>query len=315
MKKESFWYTTKDQHEIHVKCWHSPTPPKAIVQIAHGMVEHIERYDAFATYLTEQGITVYGHDHRGHGKTGEKNNTQGFFAEKNGFDRVVYDCIELTEMIRENNKQLPIFLVGHSMGSFISRRYIMLTPQYLTGVILIGTSFQPNSLLNVAKQAAKVTTMFRGKNKEAKLMNKLTFLGYNKHTDKQTDFDWLCSVHKEVEQYEEDKLCGFIPTNQFFYDLYTGIQLIQSKEKNKLIPTGLPLLFLSGKDDPVGQYGQGVEKCVDFYQTLGVKNIDLHLYEEKRHEILNETNKIDIFHEIVTWINRQMTCHNLTQSL
>ncbi|SFM21590.1 Lysophospholipase, alpha-beta hydrolase superfamily [Gracilibacillus orientalis] len=315
MLEESFWFHTNDQHELFVKHWQHTSSPKAIIQIAHGMVEHIERYHEFATYLTEQGFTVYGHDHRGHGKTGENANSLGYLAEENGFDRVVQDCIELTEMIEKKYPQTPIFLMGHSMGSFICRRYMMLAPNHLAGAILIGTGFQPSGLLKVAKQMAKTVGYFKGRNTEAKLMNKLTFFGYNKHTDNQTVFDWICSDQQEVEKYTEDKWCGFTPTNQFFYDLYTGLQWIQSKDKTANIPKDLPLFFVSGKEDPVGQYGEGVQKAVAFYRSIDMENVNYHLYEKGRHEILNETNKKEVFHDIVTWIRKQMACHNFTQSL
>ncbi|WP_208588075.1 alpha/beta hydrolase [Gracilibacillus suaedae] len=315
MKADSFWFRTTDDHELFVKRWQSSSSPKAIIQIAHGMVEHIERYQSFATFLASHGFTVYGHDHRGHGQTGTNVNALGYFAEENGFDRVVQDCIELTEMIEIKHPRIPIFLLGHSMGSFISRRYLMLAPEHLAGVILVGTGFQPNSLLKIAKQLTKVVGHLKGKKTEAKLMNKLTFFGYNKNTDNQTAFDWICSDQNEVEKYQQDKWCGFIPSNQFFYDLYTGLQLIQSKDTTDTIPKGIPLYFVSGKEDPVGQYGQGVLKAVAFYRSLGLEHVDYHLYENGRHEILNETNKTEIFHDIVTWIEEQMTCHNLTQSL
>ncbi|MGN8645354.1 lysophospholipase [Gracilibacillus sp. HCP3S3_G5_1] len=315
MPNQSFWFRTADQHELYVKCWHSTSSPKAIVQIAHGMVEHIERYSEFATYLTQHDITVYGHDHRGHGKTGENANALGYFAEENGFDRVVQDCIELTEMIKQKYPQTPIFLIGHSMGSFISRRYMMVAPNHLSGVILVGTGFQSTRLLKTARQMTKAICHFKGKNAEAKLMNNLTFFGYNKHTDNETPFDWICSDPKEVEKYQEDKWCGFIPTNQFFYDLYTGLQLIQTKDKSEKIPKNLPVYFVSGKEDPVGQYGEGIHKAVAFYRSIGMKTVDYHLYDNARHEILNETNKLEIFHDIVTWIEKQMACHGFTLSL
>ncbi|QGH34151.1 alpha/beta fold hydrolase [Gracilibacillus salitolerans] len=315
MQEESFWFCTDDQHDLFVKCWQNTSSPKAIIQIAHGMVEHIERYHDFATYLTEHNFTVYGHDHRGHGKTGDNANSLGYFADENGFDRVVQDCIELTEMIKQKHPHTPIFLIGHSMGSFVSRRYMMLEPNHLTGVILVGTGFQPYALLTMAKQLAKTVGYIRGQNAEAKLMNKLTFFGYNKHTDNQTAFDWICSDQEEVEKYTKDKFCGFTPTNQFFYDLYTGLQWIQSKDKTDNIPKDLPLLFVSGKEDPVGHYGEGVQKAVAFYRSIDMKNVNNHLYEKGRHEILNETNKIEVFHNIVTWIEKQMACHNFTLSL
>ncbi|SHM94510.1 alpha/beta hydrolase [Gracilibacillus kekensis] len=313
MYEESFWYHTNDQHQLFVRCWRNTVQPKAVVQLAHGMVEHIERYNEFATYLADQGFIVYGHDHRGHGRTGEKADSLGFFAEKDGFERVVQDCIELTEFLKKEHPSLPVFLIGHSMGSFISRRYIMLNPEYLNGVILVGTGFQPSGLLKFGKGMVKSVRLLKGKLSPSPLMNNLTFLGYNKKTDKHTKLDWLCSNPTEVKKYQKDPLCGFIPSLQFFYDFYKGIESIQSKANSFHIPKDLPLLFLSGKEDPVGQYGKGVEKTVSFYQSIGMESIEYHLYNYSRHELLNETNKEEAFQDISEWLNRQIACKKSTQ--
>ncbi|WP_058306778.1 alpha/beta hydrolase [Gracilibacillus massiliensis] len=312
MNEESFWYHTNDQHELFVRCWKRSVEPKAVVQIAHGMVEHIERYNEFATYLAEQGFIVYGHDHRGHGRTGQRADSLGFFGESNGFERVVQDCIELTEHIKKKHPSIPIFLIGHSMGSFISRRYIMQKPEYLNGVILVGTGFQPSALLKIGKLLAKTIGIKKEKSSPSPFMNNITFFGYNKKTDRKTSLDWLSSNPQEIKKYQNDPLCGFVPSIQFFYDFYNGIENIQSKASANKIPKDLPLLLLSGKEDPVGHYGKGVEKTVAFYQLLGLQSIEWHLYNHSRHELLNETNKTVAYQDIIKWLDRQIACKNST---
>ncbi|GAE92791.1 lysophospholipase [Gracilibacillus boraciitolerans JCM 21714] len=163
MDEESFWFHTKDKQELFVKCWKKTDKPKAIILIAHGMAEHIERYNEVASYFADHHFIVYGHDHRGHGKTGQLAESLGFFAEKDGFDLVVQDLMELTTFIKEKHPNIPIFLIGHSMGSFICRRYMMLNGDNLNGVILIGTGFQSPLLLKAAKKIAKYMVKIKGK--------------------------------------------------------------------------------------------------------------------------------------------------------
>ncbi|GAE92790.1 lysophospholipase [Gracilibacillus boraciitolerans JCM 21714] len=143
----------------------------------------------------------------------------------------------------------------------------------------------------------------------------MTFLNYNKRTNQHSSFDWLCTDQYVITKYKQDPLCGFIPSNQFFYDLYDGMETIQSAADSKKIPKLLPLLLLSGKDDPVGQYGQGVQKAINFYQSLELYSVNYHIYDKNRHEILNEVNKKEVFQDITNWLDGQITCNNKKQSI
>lgn len=308
MNHHTRWLTMDDNHPIHIKSWLPNEEPKAIVQLAHGMVEHMNRYHEFAAFLTNHQIAVYGNDHRGHGQTGLAADQLGFLSTSNGFERITKDCITVTKWIKEKHPNIPILLIGHSMGSFVSRYYITKEPQLIQGVILIGTGFQPSALLTVGKTLAKTFGKLNGKQTKAPILNSITFFGYNKGTNHSTPMDWLCSDEKVTQQYIQDPLCGFIPTNQFFYDLYNGIQSIQSKKNAGSIPKDLPLLFLSGLDDPVGSYGKGVKKAFTFYQDIGLHNIDYKLYPNARHELLHEMDKEEIFQSILKWINKQIYC-------
>ncbi|WP_163536516.1 alpha/beta hydrolase [Gracilibacillus sp. YIM 98692] len=315
MSSYSFWLDVEPDISIYVRRWNSFQPAKAVIQIAHGMTEHIGRYQEFAQYLMEKGFIVYGNDHRGHGKTADKTKEFGFFAEKEGFEKVTHDLVKVTGHIKEEYPDLPVYLIGHSMGSFLVRRYITLDTSNIAGAILLGTGSQPSFLLKAGKQLANIMNKQKGNRSKGDFMNKLTFFGYNKRFLGNTPFDWLNSDKNEIKKYMEDEYCGFVPTNQFFYDLYSGMEKIQSKKVAKSIPRDFPLLFISGKEDPVGHYGKGVQKAVDFYKKNGMASVELRLLPSLRHELLNEKSKYEIFDEIISWILGQNTCYFDEKSL
>ncbi len=304
-----------DNHSVYLRKWEDVETPTAIVQIAHGMAEHIERYHGLAQFLNNHQIIVYGNDHRGHGETGNRANTQGFLGKRNGFDRTAQDLKEITSFIRNEQPDLPIFLLGHSMGSFLSRRYLSFADRELSGAIFIGTSYQPPLLLHMGKFLARLNIAIQGKKTPATFLNKLTFANYNKKTEANTAFDWLSSDKEIVKNYIEDPYCGFLPSNQFFYDLYEGIGKIQDNRYAEAIDKELPLLFLTGDQDPVSQYSQGMLKAVHFYRKVGLENITYHIFKDKRHELLNEKNKQEIYQYIFTWIKEHITCMETTKSL
>ncbi|WP_066192455.1 alpha/beta hydrolase [Gracilibacillus phocaeensis] len=308
MEKEE-WIETSDQQRLYLKGWLTEEKPTAIIQIVHGMAEHIERYHRFAAFFNRCGIAVYGHDQRGHGRTRKDEQPYGFFADNDGFRKVVDDCKEVTRYIKQlHPHHPPVFLLGHSMGSFVARNYITETSEQIAGAIFVGTGSQGNFLLKTGKQLAKIISTYKGKQAKGTLLHQISFSGYNKHTEKRTMNDWLSTDPQVVDQYESDPFCGFIPTNQFFYDLYNGMERMQSRQIGQHIRKDLPLLFISGKQDPVGQYGKGVLNAVSFYQSLGIAEITCLLYDDGRHEILNEQNQYTVFHELFDWINRQKAC-------
>ncbi|UOQ85243.1 alpha/beta hydrolase [Gracilibacillus salinarum] len=315
MIENRYWLETSDRQSLYVRSWQNKTEPKAVVQLTHGMAEHIERYHDFAVFLQERSFIVYGHDHRGHGRTGNNADSLGHIADQDGFESMVEDTITVTEWISKKHPSLPVFLIGHSMGSFVSRRYMTIRPELLNGVVLIGTGFQPNVLLHAAKFLAKIICSVQGKQTPATLLHKLSFFGYNKYTEKNNEFDWLCTDKSIIDKYNQDPYCGITLSNQFFYDLYDGLLSIQSTKQTKKPSCDLPLLLLSGKEDPVGDYGKSLKKTVRYYKSRGNNNIEHTLYVNRRHEILNETNKTEVFLEIATWIEKQMACHKDTQSV
>ncbi|ASN04773.1 lysophospholipase [Virgibacillus necropolis] len=304
MEKE-FWISMYDDVEVYVKKWYKQNQkPKAIVQLAHGMVEHINRYDTFAKYLLENDIFLYGNDHRGHGKTGEKQGKLGYFAAEKGFEKVTNDLYEVTMEIKKEYPDTPLFILGHSMGSFLARSYIQRYSQEIDGVVLSGTGYTPKARFQVGKQLASALPP----KEETKLMNTLTFGSYNKRVDdKNTSYDWLTRDKAMIQSYTDDPYCGFVPTARFYYDLLDGISMIQDARRNEAIRKDLPMLLASGDADPVGDYGKGVWKTAELYEKAGLENIATMFSHGGRHELLNELNKEEVFTLIFHWLRDQMS--------
>ncbi|MFE8700608.1 alpha/beta hydrolase [Cytobacillus sp. FJAT-54145] len=300
-----FTYLATDGEKIHAKKWiGEPTvKPKVIVQIAHGMAEHIERYDAFAKYLLSKQIFVYGNDHRGHGRTGQERNRPGYFADKEGFHFVVEDMSNLTDIIEKDYPEVPVILFGHSMGSFLARRYIQLYGERIAGVILSGTGGDPGILGKIGRVIASREIKKHGRETPSPLLNKLTFGSNNKSfRPNRTEFDWLTRDTIEVDKYMEDPLCGGVFTAGFFRDLFDGLELINRKDNIRRIPKELPIFLLSGAKDPIGNHTKGVLSTYHAFKEAGLKDVTYKFYEEGRHEMLNETNREEVYEDIVAWI-------------
>ena len=306
VKQASLSFHTNDGTEISVSKWvlDGEGKPKAIVQISHGMAEHIQRYDKFARELVSQNIFVYGNDHRGHGTTGQLNDNIGYFSDEDGFEKVVNDMSQLTTIIENEYPEVPIILFGHSMGSFLSRRYIQLYGQRLAGVILSGTGGDPGVLGKLGRLIAAREMKKKGRKTPSPLLNNLTFGSYNKgfHPNR-TEFDWLSREEKEVDKYIADTFCGGIFTSGFFNDLLGGLEVINKPNNIKSTPSDLPIHFISGSKDPVGNDTKGVMKTYQAYKQAGIKDLSYQFYDNARHELLNETNKEDVTADIIKWIN------------
>lgn len=297
-----------DRHKIFCYRWAAGIlkSTKGIVLILHGMAEHARRYQWFAHALTQEGYLVFAYDQRGHGQTGGQSKSLGFFSSENGWSRVVRDVDEVIAEIRTHNGMKPLFLLGHSMGSFIAQSYAGFRGEKLSGLILSGTSWEPNIALNAGKMVAKLFSKLLGKQSKGTVLQKIIFGGYNrKIKNAKTDFDWLSCDPLTVKAYIADQLCGFICTNQFFIDLFSGILHAISKTNITKIHRDLPVLFFSGLDDPLSRRGSCIDKLADMYQSAGIRTVDVKLYSGKRHETLNEIGREEVFQDIVEWLNSQ----------
>lgn len=291
-----------DGHEVFVTTF---TPKEQVVghfHILHGMAEHSTRYTSFAEMLCEHGYFVSMHDHRGHGNTVDQNGQLGYFGEQNGFARVVKDVFDVLQTIRQGRNLPPVTLFGHSMGSFIARRYIQLYSSTLQDVIICGTG-ATTRLHYVGNRLAKALAKTQGPLEKSHLMNDLSFGSFNQSfSNVKTSFDWLCSDQEEVQKYIADPKCGFIATNQFFADLTDGLILINKKGENSRIRPDLPVLFISGSEDPVGDKGKGVFQVAQQMTESGVESVSVYLFEGMRHEILKEPNKQHAYDIILRWL-------------
>ena len=287
-------------------CHHESVAPRAIVQLAHGMAEHSGRYKHFGERLAANGIMVYANDHRGHGKTGEKQGIFGHFHNENGFERAVTDLKEINEFIHLNNQEIPVFIMGHSMGSFLVRRFVQRYQGVVNGVILSGTGGDPKFAGKVARRLAKNQMKTFGKEAKSPLLNKLIFGSYNKKIKSpNTNYDWLSRDAKEVQSYIEDPYCGFIPTSGFFNDLLDGLELIHDDKEIERIEKKLPFFFFSGDRDPVGNNTKAIVTVLAQYKKHGIDQVDYKFYKNGRHEMLNETNRDEVITDVIKWLERQ----------
>ncbi len=307
MKSETFNFKTDDGKNIFVYKWlpADKNNIKGVVQIAHGMAEHSSRYENFAGTLVKSGYIVYANDHRGHGKTAGSLDNIGYFAPNNGWNLVVGDMYKLNSIITNNHPDLPIYLLGNSMGSLLSRSYIIRYGDKLSGVVLIGTSGDPGPLKYIGILVAKFEMKIKGKKAKSPMLDNLSFGNYNKaFAPNRTRFDWLSRDTSNVDKYVNDPFCGDIFSAGFFYDLLTGIKDIGNFSNIENISKDLPILLLSGEDDPVGNNTRGVLQVYNLYKKAGIKDVSYKFYPGVRHEILNEVNKEEVYRDITEWLDR-----------
>lgn len=287
-----------DGHEIYCETV-CPFSPIGHVHVIHGMAEHIGRYEEFVLFLAGKGFAVSSHDQRGHGKTAQRSGTVGFFAEANGFDRVVQDAKEVIDHAQGEFGELPLIIFGHSMGSFVARRFIQLYSDSISNVVLSGTGGNPGLSGKVGLAIASAAAKAQGATAISAALGKMTFGNFNKpFKTEESAFAWLSRDKSEVAKYEADPMCGAPSTNQFYIDLFTGLELIHRKSEVAKIRKDLPVLLISGSEDPVGGRGKGIFQAAEQYQKAGLTNIRVHLAEGARHELLNEIDK-DVHYEII----------------
>ena len=302
MVKLEFYYPSSDgKTQIHAIRWEPEGKPKAIVQIIHGMVEFIDRYDEFARFLVEHDYLVCGEDHLGHGASVISDEYHGFFG-KHGNDWVISDIHELRNIMQKEYPDLPYLMLGHSMGSFLVRQYITeKDAEYakgLSGVVVMGTGWQPNAVLN----AGKLVAMMLGTNKvgkKAKLIDSMSFGSYLKRIkNPRTVSDWLTKDNDIVDKYRQSPWCTFSFTPNAYFHMFNGMLKAHDTKRMQKLPKDMPLLLTSGAEDPVGNWGEGVRKAYMAYLENSPCKVDIRLYEDDRHEILNETDREDVFRDL-----------------
>ena len=305
-EREELYYDSCGAGRIHACIWHGEETPKAVVQIIHGIAEHVLRYEEFAEYLVEHGFAVVAEDHMGHGASVSDEVPLGYFS--GGWFAAVDDVMKLMHIARERFGDVPYFLFGHSMGSFMARTVLAKFPDSgIVGCIICGTGWQSEALLRVSIPTAKLICSREGEKTPSPLLKKLAFGGYNKRVEHlRTECDWLTRDDRTVNAYLADPLCGFTASAGLMRDMLTGIAYIQTKDALSAMNRSTPCFFIAGGDDPVGEYGKGVKKAAEAFRNVGMESVSLRIYPLCRHEILNEINSEEICEDVLQWMENQM---------
>ncbi|WP_114201404.1 alpha/beta hydrolase [Janibacter anophelis] len=295
----------QDGLPLFVRVWQPDGEAKAVVQMAHGMAEHSGRYARFAQALTDAGYAAWMHDHRGHGSTSSAPDDRGYYADDHGWDTVVEDMHTIAQAINDEHPGLPVFFFGHSMGSLLGRDHITRYGQDYAGAVLSGTAADPGLLGKVGQAVATVEGRIRGRRATSKLLDTMTFGAYNKPFKDEGEFAWLSRDRDEVRAYVDDPRCGEVFTAGFFADMLGGVNRLSGLAAR--VPHDLPLLVVSGSDDPVGgKDGAGVRALGEAFSAGGVRDVTTTLYPGARHELLNETNRDEVTADIIGWLDEHL---------
>lgn len=312
MRTEEFTFPSADgRTTVHARRWMPDFGRcRAVLQIAHGMIEYIERYEDFAHFVTEHGCLVVGHDHIGHGQSVVTQDEWGYFCEDHPSDVLVEDMHTLRTMTQERYADCPYFMLGHSMGSYLLRKYLSVkNTDRLAGAVLLGTGYVPAVSTGFGIRVVNLMSKFTGWHYRSRLVAWLSFgRPYRKYDllGKNPGNSWLTKDVEKVKQYYATPCCSFFFTINGYLGLYEAVQFAGKKENAKRISGRLPLLILSGADDPVGNNGVGVRKVCEMYREAGIRDITCKLYENDRHEILNETDRQMVYRDIMDWMMARM---------
>ena len=305
--RDFYFPSTNGKNKILARICTPDKPPKAVVQIAHGIAEHIARYDPFMFFLAENGYVAVGNDHLGHGLSAENEDGLGIFDTQNGWTYAVDDMKALRDQVRQEFHDIPYIFFGHSMGSFLTRTYLIRYPDQYDAAILSGTGQQSPALINAGFFAANLLTLLRGPGADGKLLNDMAFGSYCKKIDNpRTPFDWLSTNEENVDRYIADPLCGFVAKCSMYRDMMGGLKFLTKQSNIDKMNKDAPIYFMSGAEDPVGDYGAGVEKAYRAFCDAGLHDVTMKLYPGGRHEMLNETNREEVMQDILAWLDQRV---------
>ncbi len=282
--------------------------PRGVVQLVHGISEHMGRYDLFARILAGRGFAVVGHDHLGHGQTAAGPEEYGFLGERDGWEHLVRDVKALRDQMGGQFPGLPYFLFGHSMGSFVARTYLIRFPGTVDGCLLSGTGQEGAPLIAFGRLAASLLCALRGSNTRSALITSLSLGAYNRQfRPNRTPNDWISRDERAVDAYCADPLCQFVPTVGMFRDMMEGLQFIGKAANCARMDPNTPVFLFSGDKDPVGGCGKGVRKVENLFRSAGVRDLTVKLYPEGRHEMLNELNRELVYDDVLAWLEGHLS--------
>ena len=302
--RDFYYPSSTGKNQIHARICTPDGTPKAVVQIAHGIAEHIDRYEDFMRFLAENSYVAVGNDHLGHGKSAATPDELGIFAEENGWNYVIEDMRKLREKVLEQYPGLPYVFFGHSMGSFLTRTFLIKYPALYDAAILSGTGQQSAALVNGGYLAAQLLTKKNGPRSSGQTLNDIAFGSYCKRIENpRTPFDWLSRDNDTMDRYIADPLCGFICKTSLYRDMMGGLKFLTDQKNINKMNRNAPVYFMSGAEDPVGDYGKGVEKAYKAFCRAGLTDVMIRLYPGGRHEMLNELNRSEVMQDILSWLN------------
>lgn len=305
--KDFYFDSSTGKNRLHARMCVPDSAPRAALQIMHGIAEYIDRYDDFMLFLANNGIVVVGDDHLGHGKSIERPEDKGFFSEYDGWKFAVDDEEILRLALKQNFPGIPLIGFGHSMGSFLVRTHLIRYPGGFDAAIISGTGNQGKALVAGGLMMGNLVTNVKGPHHYSNFLNNLAFGSYNKiYENPKTTHDWLTRDEAVVAKYLADDLCGFVPSCSLFRDMMVGVKFITDVSKLDAMDKDVPVYFMSGSMDPVGECGKGVTIAFNNFKNAGVKDVSMKLYEGGRHEMLNEINKDEVYADIMAWINSKI---------
>lgn len=306
VKKDTIQYKSADKKTM-VSGYIYTNPevePWCALQLSHGMCEYIGRYEDFAAFLNLHGIAVCGNDHLGHGNSVLSPDEYGFFTEKSGWKYVLADLKRMNEVAHKTFPGLPVILLGHSMGSFYARKYAATYPDTIQGLVISGTG-GPNALVSIAIALSSLIAKCKGERHRSPLIKNMAFGTYLKNIENPlTEYDWISRDKQIVAEYAKDAKCTFWFTANGYHELFSILREVSSKEWANAIQKDMPVLLISGDADPVGDYGKGVRKVHEWLSEAGVKQLELKMYPGARHEVLNETNRDEVYHDVLLFLEK-----------
>lgn len=290
-------------HELNYAVWETAELPRAILQISHGMCEHIERYDEFAEYLASRGIVVCALDHLGHGKSVKDEGELGYFGEKGSHRFLAADQDALRAQLRKKYRRLPYVMLGHSMGSFVVRDYIARYAQNIDGAIICGTA-GTNKAVGMGIKLADLICLLRGRKHRSEMLKGIAFKGYNDRFPGQGELAWLSSDPEVREKYDADPLCGYTFTAGGYAEMFRLLASVSGPAWAEKLPLSLPVLVIAGGQDPVGDYANGPREVYGLLDDRELCDISIRIYEQMRHEILNEPERALVYEDVLGFIER-----------
>ena len=286
-------------------CWEPSCTPLGVIQIIHGIKEYAARYDEFAQFFTNAGFLVVAEDHPGHGADAAKEEKLGYLT--GGWTQTVKNIRTLYRNIHNKYPDIPYIMFGHSMGSFLLTTYLTTFHDDLSAAILSGTGWQADIAVAAGLTLCRIQEKKHGPEDRNKLINDLMFGSYNKNfSSEHSSSAWISSDPAVVERYENDPLCAWTPTIQLCSEMLSGIQYNQKRRSLSKMQKDLPVFFISGQQDPVGNYGNGTLRTVRAFKYAGMQDVLVELYPDMRHECHNEVGKEKVLSDLLRWITGKL---------